>query len=64
MESFAALMMLGVRVREVVDLGKRAIWLPTEMLLLIDQALPCREREKVADQALRRALKLPAHPPR
>lgn len=54
MEAFAAAMMLGVKVREVVDLGKRAIWLPTEMLLFIDQALPRREREKVADQVLAR----------
>lgn len=62
-ECFAALMMLGVKVREVANLGERAIWLPRKMLLLIDQGLSGSEREIVADRVLPKALDLPRHQP-
>jgi hypothetical protein len=61
MESFAALMMMGVRVRETTDLDERVMWLPRQMLLLIDGALTCRERRSVADQLFTEVAALP-HP--
>lgn len=55
MEVFAALMMLGVRVREVSDLIECAIWCSDSRLLLIDRDLSWCERELVADQMLSEA---------
>lgn len=51
-------MMMGVRVREVRELGERAIWLPRKMLLLIDQGLTSFEREQIADDVLPRAVEV------
>lgn len=61
MEAFAALMMLGVRVREVADLSEQAVWMPRELLLIIDQGLSGPERERVADRVLPKAAQVP-HP--
>lgn len=52
MEMFATLMMLGVRVREVVDLEEGSVWVPAKRLLLIDQGLTKDERERVTDRWL------------
>lgn len=48
MEMFAALMMMGVRVREVWRLSEGSVWLPSRNLLLIDSELTKTERECVS----------------
>lgn len=49
---FAALMMLGVKVREVTNLGEPCIWLPSELMLFIDSSLPDSDRRDYADELL------------
>lgn len=48
MEDFAVLMLLGVRVREVIDLAEQHIWLPDDRLLLIDAGLSHHQRSELA----------------
>lgn len=48
METFALLMVLGVRVREVRDLEEGHIWLPDDLLLFIDLSLHRADREVLA----------------
>lgn len=52
METFALLMVLGVRVREVWDLKEGHVWLPDARLLIIDRHLPRADRERLADLLL------------
>lgn len=55
MEAFAALMLLGVRVREVQGLSEQVVWLPDLQLLLVDSELSCRRRRRAADRLLAEA---------
>ncbi len=48
-ESFAALMLMGVRVREVRDLDEGHIWMPRRRLLLVDVGLSRAERADLTD---------------
>jgi len=50
MEPFATLMLMGTRVREVVDLAEGSVWMPAKRLLLIDCSLSAIERERVVDR--------------
>ncbi len=52
MEPFAALMLMGARVREVRDLAEGAVWVEESMLLLIDADLTSAAREEVSRQTL------------
>lgn len=52
MEPFAALMMLGIRVREVVDLAEDAVFCRSHELLLIDSRLSRAARDAVSDRIL------------
>ena len=56
MEEFAALMMLGVRVRNVEELQDGAIWMEDQRILFIDSALTHRERADLAQMLLPDAL--------
>lgn len=58
MEAFAALMLMGVRVREVRDLEEETIWLPRQRLLIIDATLSPSRREEAACLYLPDALAL------
>lgn len=52
MEAFAALMLLGVRVREVRNLDEQVVWLPHLRLLLIDSELSECRRQRAASQLI------------
>ncbi len=58
MESFALLMLLGVRVREVCDLDEGNVWLPEDRLLFIDSAMSHPRREALAQALLAEASSL------
>ena len=60
MEAFAALMMMGVRVREVCGLIEGNVWVPDRSLLLIDRDLPVDDRALVADELIQTVAAMPA----
>lgn len=55
-EEFAALMLLGIRVRKVEELDERALFFPQRRLLLIDSDLDRHQRAEVAATVLPQAL--------
>ena len=54
MEAFAALMLLGVRVREVRDLAEGAVYAAAVKVLFVDDSLNHGQRETVCQQILGR----------
>lgn len=47
MELFAALMLMGARVREVDDLEEGHLWLPDVPMLIVDRDLPLETRGRL-----------------
>lgn len=58
MEHFAALMLLGVRVREVRNLKEGALFISDKSMLIVDEAMGDRRRAQTCEWALGEATRV------